>query len=314
MSERPGQQPDLVRRRMEWAWERQRIWSLTANRLKTGLDRARSRVLVLGIATAVLAVAATQAGQVSEMWGRVASVAAAVTAAVGVWQQRRVTTDSIRNWTRARSASEALKSLVYTHLATAPPQAGSDSHETTAEDPADVAIGEEARRIVEDVTDLQRHTLDIDSDGKPLPEVHDVESYIALRVNQQIDAYYRPKAAVYERRVRRLRALGDLLGILAAVLAAAAAAFGWDELAAWVPVVTTAAGAMTAHIAAARYDHLVIEYLRTAQRLAHLRGRYLDSGRGSVTAVRKFVYECEAAISVENQGWMARWTSPPGKE
>ncbi len=314
MADELSQQPaGQSRQQLGWSWEHQRIWSLTADRLKADLDRARSIVLLLGIATAALAVAATQVSQVSEGWGRAVSVAAAVTAAVAVWQQRRVTTDGVRVWTRARSASEALKSVIYTHLATVSTQVR-DGADDAPEGPPVIPVGEEARRIIEDVADLQRHTLGIDSDGKPLPEVHDVESYIALRVNQQIDTYYRPKAAVYEQRVRRLRTLGDLLGILAAALAAAAAAFGWDQLAAWVPVVTTAAGAMTAHIAAARYDHLVIGYLRTAQHLAHLRDRYLDGGRGLVTDARAFVDECEAAISVENEGWMARWTSPPENE
>lgn len=36
------------------AWEQQLIWSLTANRLKDRLDRARAAALVLTLATAVL--------------------------------------------------------------------------------------------------------------------------------------------------------------------------------------------------------------------------------------------------------------------
>jgi hypothetical protein len=89
------------------------------------------------------------------------------------------------------------------------------------------------------------------------------------------------------------------------VLAALAAAFQIGGLAAWVPVVTTIATSVTA----ARYDHLVIEYLRTAQRLQHLRQDHLANPASNPAA---FIDACEAAISVENQGWMARW-NPPGQ-
>jgi SMODS and SLOG-associating 2TM effector domain 1 len=67
----------------------------------------------------------------------------------------------------------------------------------------------------------------------------------------------------------RMRSLRHrLLGVTAVVLAA---------LAAWVPVVTTIATSIAAYVAVARYDHLVIEYMRTAQRLQHLRQEHLDN-------------------------------------
>ena len=92
------------------------------------------------------------------------------------------------------------------------------------------------------------------------------------------------------------------------VLAAGAAAFKVEGLTAWVPVVTTIGTSLTAHIAAARYDHLVIEYLRTAQRLEHLRDQHLHD---RTNQDGPFIDACEDAISVENQAWMARWDEPP---
>ena len=91
------------------------------------------------------------------------------------------------------------------------------------------------------------------------------------------------------------------------VLAAVAAAFQIERAAAWVPVVTTVGASLVAYVAAARYDHMVIEYLRTAQRLEHLRREYLDNPAGDAAA---FIDACEAAISVENQAWMAGWDPP----
>jgi hypothetical protein len=136
--------------------------------------------------------------------------------------------------------------------------------------------------------------------------VSDVDSYLTHRVDDQIDSYYRPRASRYEQRVRRLRAAGDALSVVAVVLGALAAAFDVTELAAWVPVVTTTGAAVVAHIAASRYDHQIIEFLRTARQLESLR----DSRTANGMTDPAFVDACEAAISVENQGWMARWDKP----
>jgi hypothetical protein len=142
-------------------------------------------------------------------------------------------------------------------------------------------------------------------DGKPPPAVTDLDGYVALRVDDQIDRYYRPKAVTYQRRVERLRRLGDALGVTAVVFGAVAAAFDVAGLAAWMPVITTIVAALYAHIAASRYDHQIIEFVRTADRLEDLR----DNQRTTLRPPA-FVDACEDAISVENQGWMARWNTP----
>ena len=245
----------------------------------------------------MLAVAAGQAGGLSGLAGRVLSACAAITAGVATVVQRRAGTGQIRDWTRARSASEGLKTEIYSYLA------GGTAYTSPGRD-RDQRLGAETRGITGAVADLQRHTLGITPDTKPIPAVRDISSYISERVDDQIGNYYTPKAALYDRRVRRLRTVGGLLGVTAVVLAALAAAFQIGGLAAWVPVVTTIATSVAAYIAAARYDHLVIEYLRTAQRLQHLRQDHLANPASDPAA---FVDACEAAISVENQAWMARW-------
>jgi hypothetical protein len=290
-----------TRKAVEAAWADQRIWSQTANRLKQQIDRARATALLLAIATAVLATTASQVNDASALAARVLTAAAAITAGVATLTQRRAGTDQIRAWTRARSASEGLKSEIYSAL-------GGGSH---YDDPnRDQALTTRTRDITDLVQDLKRHTLGISPDGKPPPAVHDVDSFIAHRVNQQIDEFYTPKAATYEQRVRRLRTLGDLLGITAVILAALGSAFELDGLALWIPVVTTIAASLSAHITAARYDHLVIEYLRTVQRLTRLRDDY----QRRPTTAAAFVDACEDVISVENQAWMARWNQPNGAQ
>ena len=103
---------------------------------------------------------------------------------------------------------------------------------------------------------------------RPLPAVRDVDSYLAVRVRQsQLDGYYQPKARLL-RRLRALKAVEVTLALVAAALAALAAVS--PSVGAWAAVVTTAAGAVAAYIAAERYEFLWIEYSRTASDLRRL--------------------------------------------
>ena len=81
-------------------------------------------------------------------------------------------------------------------------------------------------------------------------------------MTQQIERYYRPKALRYERVACRLRRPGEVLGGCAKVLGGGAASFRIVGYAAWVPAVTTISASLTAHIAASRYDHQIVEFLR----------------------------------------------------
>lgn len=282
---------------LDRAWTEQRRWSLTAVRLRHRIARARLLALCLAIATAVVAVAAVQIAGVAPWAGRTLAAVGAVTAGVGTIVQRRVGTAQVSAWTRARSASEGVKSEVYRRLA--------GGHSYAAGDP-DSTLAEQTGKVLDGVSDLQRHTLGITLDAKPTPDVHDVDTYVTQRVNDQIERYYRPRASAYERRVRRLRVAGDVAGIVAVLLGAVAAAFEVTSLAAWVPVVTTVGTALVAHIAASRYDHQIIEFLRTADQLEHLRDNRLRHS----TSDAEFVDACEDVISIENQGWMTRWNEP----
>ena len=101
---------------LAWAWAQQRIWSQTANRLKRRIDRARAIALGLAIAAAACAVSAVQFADIASWLGRTLAAAAAVCAGVGTISQRGAGTDQIRTWTRARSASEGLKTELYLFL------------------------------------------------------------------------------------------------------------------------------------------------------------------------------------------------------
>ena len=83
------------------AWAQQRVWSETANCLKHRIETARRAALALGIAAAVLAVAAVQLAGVSSAAGRTLGLLAGVSAGLASALQRRAGTRQVAAWTRA---------------------------------------------------------------------------------------------------------------------------------------------------------------------------------------------------------------------
>ncbi len=127
---------------------------------------------------------------------------------------------------------------------------------------------------------------------------------------QQVECYWQPKALHCERGASRLRRSGEVLGGCAVLLGARAASFGVGGLAPWVPAVTTVSASLTAHIGASRYDHQIVEFLRTAEQLERLQ----DTGAAEAMADVTFVDACQEVISVENQAWMMHWRRAPEPE
>ena len=76
---------------------------------------------------------------------------------------------------------------------------------------------------------------------------------------------------------------------------------GKQAYGAWVAVITTLIGALTAHTAAQRYEQLVVTYRATAERLDGMIAR-LQSTREDP---RELIERCEAILLEENQGWVA---------
>jgi hypothetical protein len=153
--------------------------------------------------------------------------------------------------------------------------------------------------------DLEPFTAGIQPKTRELPDVHDVDSYLDLRVKKsQLEKYYEPKAALMRSRLRMLKVTEVALALVAAALAAMAAI--WPGVAAWAAVVTTGGGALAAYIAAERYEFLWIEYSRTASELRRLLERRTDAD-GRKLSDAELVQACEQVISVQNEAWMAKW-------
>ncbi len=286
---------------VEWAWRRQSVWSQVANGLKAGPSRLRGLRLVLTVAAAALALAGSQVKPVSLAASVALAVAAALALAAAGLLRGRASAEQVRRWTRARSVSEALKTEVYLFLS------GSGRYGTADREQR---LEAEVRRLEHEAGDLQRYAGGVEPADRPLPPVHDVDSYLDVRVRQsQLEGYYQPKAHLMRQRLRLLKTVEVTLALVAAALAATAAVS--PGVGAWAAVVTTAGGAAAAYIAAERYEFLWVEYSRTASELRRLLDRR-TAADGRQLSDSELAAECEQVISVQNQAWMAKWGEEDG--
>jgi hypothetical protein len=300
---------------VERIWRKRLEWSKAADRLKARVGRARATALALGIAGAVLATAATTL--MPSGLRTPCALAGALSLAVGTYvMSRLVTPQRLRSWTRARSVSEAIKTEVWSFRAKVEPYAGDD---------APLRLVERVEMLEAQATDLEPILALVRAEvpsvlpkGKQPPTAMSAEQWVERRVLSQSEGYYRKAARNLARRLASLRDVEITLGLLATAASAVAAWSASQPQAAtrslglavgpWVAVLTTVGAAIAAHIAANRYDFLVMSYGATARRLEHLVDRWKMQGKP--TDERRwsaFVHDCEAAISVENEGWLARW-------
>lgn len=249
---------------------------------------------------------ATSGGAVSGAQPVVASILAVLAAVamglVAVLRPRWSGT-VLRDWTRARSVSEALKSEVYLYLAGAGGYAGPDSEDR---------LVKSTDAVLRDAADLLPHTTGVEPMLRELPDVHDHGSYFDVRAAGQIDGYYRLQARQMQRRLAQFRRLEIVLAAVGVVLGVLAARFPDRGLAAWIAVVTTITGAVAAHVAAGRYEYQLVEYLRTDDELERL---HRAAARATSPAMLDdLVVQSERVISIQNEGWMAKLSTTSGVE
>jgi hypothetical protein len=288
---------------------RQAIWSVTANILKTKLDRARWAVFIFSVLGALLATLASQFGPPANVAAGVyadprtwlAITGASSLASATFFTQRLLGPDVTKRWVRARAIAEALKREAYKFAAGAKPYDQPD---------ADTQLDAEHQRIEKDGDDLIPLLSINAGEGTTPRTMMTADQYLQRRVNRQI-LFYSERTAGYRTTANRLRRAEFLLALSATLITAAASATGKStplfrvkfDIAALTAVLTTLGGAVLAHVEAVRYDFLVTTYMATARRLEDRRG-------GSHEAVSTFVNDCETIIETENTSWIAKWSKP----
>lgn len=285
-------------------WQRHRIWSAAAGRLKSGIVRWRSTALLLGAAGAVLQTLA------ATMPASAASTTAAVLGAVAlvivpIVTSNFLTGDRIKAWLRARSVSEGIKSEAYRFRTRAEPYADGDAARLRAN----------CRKMEVWADTLATELAKVAPDAKPPPAWLQPDDYLKRRINDQVEAYYRPEARRNASLADGCRWLSLGLSTSAALLGAVAAALklgahagtGADVIGAWIAVLTTLGASVIAHAAASRFTENARSYFATARQLEDLRDDWIARGRpGDVGQWSAFVAACEETISAENRAWMAK--------
>jgi hypothetical protein len=278
----------------ERVWNEQSIWSQAASRMKRRIEHTRLAALLITVAVAVFGTTASAVG-VDNIPGRILAAAAGLGAASLPVLQRFWAGNALKHWVGLRSVSEGLKSDIYLWLAGAGAFAVDDASGAVLQDRAD--------KIAQDASHLIRFRDGVEPVRRPLPPVHNGASFFQIRVASQIDGYYRPRAVLLERRLKKFRRGQILLAAVTAVLGFVAA-LAKSDLGIWIGVATTIGTAIALHVAATRYEYQLLEFQRTAARLTALLNkaeRAPDPGeRLRLAAI------AESAISVENQAWMVK--------
>jgi hypothetical protein len=271
--------------------------------MKRGIERARLAALVVVVLVAVLGTTAAAVSDAAPTLGRLLAAVAAAGSAVlpllrPLWSGTR-----LRDWTRARSVSEAMKADVYLWLARTGP---------FVDDAGVTALGRRVDKLRLDAADLRSACEGIEPAARALPAVHDLASFFAVRVGGQHDDYYVPRVKTIDKRLKWFRVVGVALGAVGAVLGAAAAVVG-ASFASWIAVGATVGTAVAAHVAATRYEFQRIEFARTAEEL-----RQIISGadRSGVPEreLHRLARRAERVISIENKGWMAKLAEDPADQ
>lgn len=282
------------------AWDQQSVWSQAADRAKASIDRARAWGLALGLAAAVLGTAASQTMAAHPTAGKALAFAAACATGLVPLVARQAGPGAVRDWTRLRVTSEAVKSEVHTWLAGVAPYRGPD---------AQLALHDRLKLLREDVAHLVPHTVGIEPVVRRPPPVSDVPSYIELWLRPQISTYYLPRAREMGRRLAVVGRAELVLGAAGVLLGALAGTFAVEQAAAWVAVATTAAATVGAHGLAANYAYQQVQFAATAADLEHAIERRLVDEALTGAAEDAFVAHCEHTISVLNGSWMTKWTA-----
>jgi len=279
-------------------WQHQSVWSLTADSLKARIDRLRLVMLGLGIASAALTTLGAEVSSFSEVGGKLLLLAAGISVGLVPVVRARLGADAVSRWTRARAVSEELKSQVYRFLAGVEPFRGPDPY---------AELATRSNGAQDEAADLLVETAGVRPASREVPAVDDVTSYVHVRLVPQI-GWYRGRSGELAVRLARARRAELVLSVVGVVLAASAAAFRLD-LAAWVAVVTTMTAALSSHVAASRWEYQLVEYLRTAGELSRLHEEWAGGDTTDQASADQLVDRCEHVLSVQNQGWMARWSA-----
>jgi hypothetical protein len=283
--------------------DRQGVWSATANRLKARYDHARWITFALSIGGALLGAIASQL--TGEARTHAAIAGAMLFAIIGFLTARSLGSQNATGWLRARAASEALKREAYKYAAGAAPY----------DDPAtrNSKLNHEREEIEKSVDEMIADAAPSGKGSAPTGPMTP-EEYIQTRIENQINAFFEPKANAAQRTARTLRRLEAGLALLTACLTAAIGVtkkdpLGWNfDFIVLTGVMTTVSGVILAHIEASRYEFTVANYRATARRLRNALTEAPETFVAPSPEWSAFVNDCEGILTDANNTWVDKWS------
>jgi hypothetical protein len=284
---------------VEGIWRRHRQWSLAADKGRARLGRWRGVNLGLLVAGAVLGAVAAQPNWPRGLTATAGALAAFALALAGMVQRVFLSANEVARWTGARAASEALKAEVFRYLAGVAPYNGADADQDRELNRQVEAIQDKAEALM---VDLQQTP----ADNRPLPDVHDIDSYKEKRAKQQAD-WHRGKIGKELQAARRIRYAELAATVIAALLGAIGAALGTKGLSVWVGVATTIGAALAAHLSATQHDRIAASYATTADQL-DLLIEQLPAAPDAATAAQ-FVADVESRLAAQNESWLGLFSA-----
>ena len=293
-------------------WRKYRGWAARAHAVRASLDYWRLLVLQLTVAGAVFATLASQLPVWLSNTDRIGVVARALSAlsaaamALAAYSGRSTLDPTAeRQWLRARALGESCKSECYRFAARVPPYEGAD---------AGPKLLNKLQQLLASGADVPAMEIDDADAVKGLPPYPlSVQDYVALRLRDQIDSFYRPKAAQNEHKAALYAHWGQGLSAFAAILGSVGAIWGGSYFEAWVAVAGTIAAAIGSYALGQRFQRLAATYQVTADRLA------VRLALWEVTAVaqpdpatdRALVLDAEGIMAAENEAWLAEFLRDP---
>jgi hypothetical protein len=288
---------------LEHYWGRYRVWDKTAESQQSSLAAWRLRVLLVGVAAAVLgAVSDPRALPWPEgwpTWGVPRSafgVAGGVLLGLAAFLTRELLGPGREGrWLRARAAAEAFKREAYLLAASAPPYGG----------PVKRDVLERSRTILAGVGEAREEEVAKEERLAGMPPCPlSTDGYVTHRLEDQI-GYYRRRADEHGAVVKRVRFLTAVLGVVGFALGA----LGGGGMGVWVVVVTTVTASLAGYLYANRLQFLVGSYTAAARNLDALRAGWETFGDEADAGERdRFILDCEAVLAAENQSWVAEWS------
>ena len=290
---------------LEFIWGQYRIWSATSRAYQSQLSSWRRRVLLFGIAGAVIGTLSSQESILGNFGSKIlvaswdltgstllSLISAALLALATYFTTKILTPANEGGWLRARAVAESFKREAYLLLAQAPPY-------DAAITPATL---ERVRNIASGVEDLDEVPVGEDEKKKGMPTaLLAVDDYVLNRVREQIE-WYRRRAAEHRTASKRIKDFSLWLGVVAVLLGILGAR--WAPAVAFIAVITTVTTSLASYLYAGRYQYLVVSYLATARKLEERLLEWDYSGKTDDER-KQFVQDCEGIFASENSAWMA---------